>query len=174
MIRAAILLVALLAICLAYLATDHASPSRVETTATTTSWAQQSIPELPPDFSRYVKGVEDAKRNARSGPLKRPQHAAGATGEVPDLIRSVFARFGAVVAEQAVRVAKCESGFKPTARLGPNVGVFQMNGQYHRARAARLGFTWEQIASEAVPNITLAADLYADSGWGPWSCRWAA
>lgn len=91
-----------------------------------------------------------------------------AVGAVPDLIRATFARFGSLVAEQAVRVAKCESGFSPTARLGPNVGVFQLNGSFHRARAARLGFTWEQM-TQAGPNIAVAADLYGDSGWGPWS-----
>jgi hypothetical protein len=94
-------------------------------------------------------------------------------GEVADIIRAGFARFGPAVAEQAVRVARCESTLNPTATNGHHAGLFQVAEPYHRARIARLGFTWAQML-EPAPNTAVAADLYAESGWQPWSCRWAA
>jgi hypothetical protein len=94
-------------------------------------------------------------------------------GEVADVIRAGFARFGPAVAEQAVRVARCESTLNPQATNGHHAGLFQVAEPYHRARITRLGFTWAQML-EPAPNTAVAADLYAESGWQPWSCRWAA
>lgn len=92
--------------------------------------------------------------------------------EVVTLIREGFARFGPDVAEQAVRVAACETGgtFDPHATNGVHRGLFQVSTRYHAERVRRLGFTLEQLW-QARPNIAVAADLYADSGWGPWQCQ---
>lgn len=95
---------------------------------------------------------------------------AAYASEVATLIREGFARFGPDVAEEAVRVAWCESRHVPTARNGQFVGTFQL-GDYHRHIAERLGFTWDEVATQARPNIAVAAELYADSGWGPWECK---
>jgi len=40
----------------------------------------------------------------------------------------------------------------------------------HKARAARLGYSWEEML-EAGPNLCVAYDLWLDQGWGPWSCK---
>lgn len=64
-----------------------------------------------------------------------------------------------------------ESTGNPTARNGVHVGLFQLSGTYHRARAQRLGFTWEQVSTQAYPNARVAADLVLEQGWRPWSCR---
>lgn len=110
----------------------------------------------------------------RSQALTEPQRAevfdAAYATEVAQVIREGFARFGADVAEEAVRVGWCESRHVPTARNGVHVGVMQLSETFHRERAARLGFTWEQM-TEARPNIAVAADLYAEKGWQPWSCK---
>lgn len=111
-------------------------------------------------------------RTADTAPIvvsKRPAPA----GEVADIIRAGFSRFGPVVAEQAVRVANCESTLNPGATNGAHAGLFQISRQYHQPLVARLGFTWEQMFT-AQPNATVAAALYEQSGWQPWSCRWAA
>lgn len=86
-----------------------------------------------------------------------------------------FSQEGATPAQvgEALEVAACESGFNPDAvsPSGGHVGVFQLSTRYHRERAARLGFTWEQVAHDARANATVAADLWAEQGWRPWSCR---
>ena len=105
---------------------------------------------------------------ARTAPMK-----PAPTGDVAAIIRAGFARFGPDVAEQAVRVAQCESTLNPAATNGHHAGLFQIAEPYHRARIARLGFTWAQML-EAGPNVAVAADLYGESGWQPWSCWWAA
>jgi hypothetical protein len=38
----------------------------------------------------------------------------------------------------------------------------------HRARAARLGFTWSQMR-EAWPNAVVAYNLWREQGWRPWA-----
>ncbi len=95
-----------------------------------------------------------------------------ATGcSVEDQIRFYFGNRGASTSDQerAVRVARCESGLQPTARNGQFTGLFQLGRGYHEGRAARLGYSWDQMW-EAGPNIQVAADLWAEAGWGPWSC----
>lgn len=129
------------------------------TTTTTTSTTSTTAP--PPTTPR-----------ARTAP--RP------VGEIADIIRRGFARFGPAVAEEAVRVAGCESTGDPSGQRldehavnGQHLGVLQLSRKYHEARARRLGFRWEQMA-EAGPNVAVAADLYSESKWSPWTCRWAA
>lgn|SRR3990167_10104717 len=70
----------------------------------------------------------------------------------------------------ALSVAKCESSFDPTARNGVHIGLFQLSGRYHRGRAARLGYSWEQMA-QVEPNVRVAWDLYSEQKWRPWSCK---
>lgn len=117
-------------------------------------------------------------------PSKRPIIHATQAGravvvghdEVVAVIRDVFSRFGPDVAEQAVRVSGCETGgtYNPAVvNSSGHTGLFQLSPRYHTARAARLGFTWEQMR-EARPNALVAADLFAEQGWGPWTCRRAA
>lgn len=120
---------------------------------------------------------------ARSAPTTHAAALRAApVGELQDLIRTGFARFGAAVAEEAVRVAGCESTgdetgqhLDPAAVNGQHAGLFQLSRTYHEDRAIRLGFTWDQMF-EAQPNITVAADLFAEKGrWSPtWTCSWAA
>lgn len=75
------------------------------------------------------------------------------------------------VRAEAVEVATCESGLDERARNGQFVGLFQIGQRYHSARAERLGFSWERIATEGLPNAILAADLYSDTGdWRHWAC----
>jgi len=94
-------------------------------------------------------------------------------GDVADIIRTGFARFGGDVAEQAVRVAMCESTLRPGATNAGSVGVLQIHVPSHRARITRLGYTPDQLYDPAV-NAAAAADIWAEQGWQPWTCRWAA
>ena len=108
----------------------------------------------------------------RSAPkvVSRPAPAP-AVGEIPNLIRQVFGRFGADVGEEAVKVFGCETGgtYNPRATNGSHAGLAQISRRWHGERIARLGFTWEQMF-EAMPNLTVAADIFAEQGWRPWTC----
>lgn len=136
--------------------TSTAPPS---TTTTTTSTAPARHVRIVPTTTTTV---------ARSAPIY--------SGSIPDAIRAGFARFGPVVAEEAVRVSECETAgsFNPKATGSQGErGLFQIHPKYHQERIKRLGFSWDRMY-EVGPNITVAADLYAEQGWGPWTCRSAA
>ena len=89
-----------------------------------------------------------------------------------DMIRVAFADRGASPAqqEQAIEVARCESGLNPGAVSpgGGNWGLFQIN-TVHKARVAKVGWGWHEIV-HPWQNATVAADLWAEQGWGPWTC----
>ena len=148
----------------------EAEPVRVVTTPTTTPDLDALFPVTTTTTVKPRVIATQRTQPRTTAPIAR---AAAVAGAVPDLIRAGFARFGAVVAEQAVRVASCETGrtFNPAARNGAHAGLFQISGTYHRPRVARLGFTWQQMY-EAQPNIAVAADLYGESNsWRAWSCK---
>jgi hypothetical protein len=65
--------------------------------------------------------------------------------------------------EEAVRVARCESGFRTHARNGQYRGIFQM-GSSERARFGH-GSTVMAQARAAHSYYRLAG------GWGPWECK---
>jgi hypothetical protein len=101
-----------------------------------------------------------------------PQPIPVAVPEAPDglsdiewAIHEAFGPAGAA----AVAVARCESSMDPTAANGPHAGLFQLSATWHQGRAARLGYAWSQMY-QAVPNITVAYDLYSEQGWTPWTC----
>lgn len=75
--------------------------------------------------------------------------------------------------DRAVRVARCESKLDPTAanKRTSARGLFQIMISVHRARIRRLGFTEQQVATQPLPNIAVALDIYQDSGFSPWVCK---
>lgn len=89
-----------------------------------------------------------------------------------DFIRVAFAERGAdqVQQEQAVRVANCESSLNHAAVSpgGGNWGLFQIN-TVHRGRVAAMGYAWDQMLMP-YENARVAAAIWAEQGWGPWSC----
>ena len=68
---------------------------------------------------------------------------------------------------EALRVARCESGYSVNAQNGQYLGLFQM-GSYER----RLFGHGPSAHAQAVA----AHRYFVRSGrdWSPWSCRWAA
>lgn len=140
--------------------TARAEALAAETTTTTTT--------APPTTTTSTTSRTFVSHPRRTIP-------AAPSSPVVDMIRAGFARFGPDVAEQAVHVAGCETGhtYDPHATNGAHAGLFQLSRTYHEERARRLGYTWSQMF-EPGPNIAVAADLYAESGWGPWTCRYAA
>lgn len=76
------------------------------------------------------------------------------------VIRQVFGRYG----DQAVRVARCESGLTIGATNGQYLGLFQM-GSYARSKYGHAWNPWGQARA--------AYRYFVDSGrdWSPWSCK---
>ncbi|MEO6197393.1 MAG: transglycosylase SLT domain-containing protein [Dehalococcoidia bacterium] len=69
--------------------------------------------------------------------------------------------------QEALGVARCESGLRPTAiGGGSNYGLFQIN-QVHASRFP--GF-WE-LWSDPASNVSWAFQIWSASGWRPWGCR---
>jgi hypothetical protein len=69
----------------------------------------------------------------------------------------------------ALAVAKCESGLNPRARNGSHAGLFQLARRYHEPKAAALGLTWAQVATQAKANTEVALVLYRQQGTTPWN-----
>ena len=93
------------------------------------------------------------------GVKERTQAKASKCGPAA-AIRSVFGAYG----DQAVAVAKCESGLSVYAQNGQYLGLFQM-GEYARSR---YGHSWT-----ALGQSRSAYAYFVDTGrtWGPWQCR---
>lgn len=89
-----------------------------------------------------------------------------------EIIHVWFDRYGASMddKEDAIEVARCESSLNPRATNGVHYGLFQISRTYHEARARSLGYTWDEML-QAGPNSHVAASLWAEEGWGPWSCK---
>lgn len=79
------------------------------------------------------------------------------------------------IADQAMRVAQCESNLDPNAVSsgGGNWGLFQINTVHQAEFEAVTGHPWSDVLDPYV-NTYYAVYLYQQSGWGPWACRWAA
>lgn len=73
---------------------------------------------------------------------------------------------------QAVAIELCESGGDPAAVSpdGEYWGLFQLSRRWHEWRFIRRGWSWVD-ALDPAKNIAIAAEIYDDAGWAPWSCR---
>ncbi len=80
-------------------------------------------------------------------------------GSVPSIICSVFG----AACQEAIAVARCESGFSIHAVNGQYLGIFQM-GSSERARFATIGY------ATAYEQVVAAHNYFVVSGWGPWAC----
>ena len=89
-----------------------------------------------------------------------------------DMIRVAFAERGASnhQQEQAVQVARCESGLRWDAISpgGGNWGMFQINS-VHRGRVNAMGYQWNEMLYPW-QNAQVAASIWAEQGWRPWTC----
>ena len=78
----------------------------------------------------------------------------------------------------AYRVWLCESGGDWGNATNPlHSGGFQISPTWHEAKVEAVtgreldwAGTYEALLDAEV-NIAVAQTIYADSGWGPWSCR---
>jgi membrane-bound lytic murein transglycosylase MltF len=78
-----------------------------------------------------------------------------------------------VLAEQAVSVARCESGLNPSARNPAGYyGLFQLGAGHAAAFRNVTGRDFLDAWDEAGPNSRYAKWLYDRSGsWSQWGCK---
>lgn len=91
-----------------------------------------------------------------------PAAAEASREQAVPVIRKVFGRY----ADEAIRVARCESNFELGARNGQFRGLFQL-GSWERATYARGRYS-------TYLDQTLAAWRYfvaTGRGWSPWECQ---
>lgn len=161
---------------------EHLEPATTTDTTPPTTWLETQ-PRLGDGFDELLAGVARAKaahrpkRNVTAAKavatIQRPATTGYDVARLEQIIRDGFARFGAAVAEEAVDQAWCETG----GTLDPNstgdegeVGLLQIHPRYHTGRAAKFGWTMADLY-DPYKNVVVGADIYAESGWGPWTCQ---
>jgi hypothetical protein len=78
--------------------------------------------------------------------------------------------FGTNAAE-AIKIAQCESGLRPTAVSPTNDhGLFQINAVHQPDFTRATGQPWSAVY-DAMTNTRYAKWLYDRQGWAPWSCK---
>lgn len=109
--------------------------------------------------------VETWIARARSARLSLERHRRRLREDATYAICHVFGPY----CEQALGVARCESGssMTPRAQNGQYLGTFQM-GAYERATYGHGANVYEQARAAYRYFVASGRD------WSPWSCRWAA
>lgn len=84
------------------------------------------------------------------------------TYTIPDLVQDQIKMVFGKDADDAIKVAKCESGLNPKARNKESTatGVFQIMASVHGVSRKRL--------ENSMVNIVIAKELFDNSGWTPW------
>ncbi|MDZ7732233.1 MAG: transglycosylase SLT domain-containing protein [Acidimicrobiia bacterium] len=71
--------------------------------------------------------------------------------------------------QQALAIARCESTMRPHVISPTNdYGLMQING-VHRGRWRAMGYSEADMLRPG-PNLAVAHAIWAEQGWGPWSC----
>ena len=161
----------------------EAQAPRVSTVGSTTpefirSSSLRASEAITVERDELLRALASRSRSAGSGPARvrltaprpAPRPDARPLPAAPSDVRAaVCAAFGPEC-ERALRVAWCESTWRTDAvSRGGHRGLFQLS-RIHQARAARLGFTWDQML-ELGPNVAVALDIFVEQGWRPWSCQ---
>lgn len=132
---------------------------------------------VPPLANEATAGPRDLTHTS-DGPCpirwRAAYYSEGDTRPVRLLIRCAVRRWSVPGGVQmALRVARCESGFRPDAVGGDNLGVYQHKEDYWAGRADALvrdrweiGHRWSNARANVIVSIRYAHRY----GWGAWSC----
>lgn len=115
------------------------------------------VPSAP---RQVVTTIAKNKKTVKTEP-KRQKSDEPKT--IPDMIRDEFGDH----ADDALRVARCESRFDPQAFYAGAVGVFQIMASAHDWRVKKVE---GRDLTDARTNIRVARHLFEEQGWRPWTC----
>jgi hypothetical protein len=115
-------------------------------------------------LARLAAAIEaDAARQADE---RRAAAAAAPAGSLEAIIQRHFGS----AAPTAMRIAECESGMNPRAvSATDDHGLFQINAVHRGQFEAVTGAPWSSVYDPEL-NTIYAHHLYAQQGWGPWTC----
>lgn len=117
------------------------------------------------NLARLAAAIE--ANEAREAEERRA--AAAATAPAGSLEAIIQRHFGSA-APAAIRIAECESSMNPNARSATNDhGLFQINIVHRDQFEAVTGAPWSSVYDPEL-NTIYARHLYAQQGWGPWTC----
>lgn len=126
------------------------------------------------DAEATARRVAAAKGPAAPGTATGPSptEPSAGSGDPESAVREFFGD----IFSQAWGVSGCESGHDPGAIStgGGNWGLFQINRVHKIDFEQFTGQPWSTGVLNARFNAMYARKLYNGSGWGPWSCAWAA
>lgn len=132
--------------------------------------AATSVPTIEPAGPLAVDPGDETPATVDPFPPYPPPDVLTVPAVAPTPEAMIRARWaGTGDADTMVRIARRESGLSCTAAnpRSSAVGLFQTLS-LHQARAARLGLTWQQVATDCAASIALAWDLYREVGTSPW------
>jgi len=123
-------------------------------------------------------GREVSRKTIQSVVTKQPKKQVEVVGtklppvagpaEILDRINAASRRHG-IDANRVATIAKCESGFNPTADSGYYKGLFQHDPNYWPARAERYGYAGASIF-DVDAQIGVSTAMMAGGGWSHWGC----
>lgn len=123
------------------------------------AYAASRTPSAEPRPARAVAPVGvDAREEPKPKKKKRPL-------SIEEMIHQAFGK----VAEQALRIAYCESKFDTDdVSSAGAVGVFQIRPQNHGWRVDHVKDGKDLF--DPWTNVRVARHIYDDQGWRPWVC----
>ena len=116
-----------------------------------------------------ARRVEEARLAEEARQAEERRAAAAASAPAGSLESIIHRHFGSA-APTAIRIAECESGMNPRA-VSPtdDHGLFQINIVHRSSFEAVTGAPWSSVYDPEL-NTIYARHLYAQQGWGPWTC----
>jgi hypothetical protein len=121
-------------------------------------------------FVLFIVWGACALDRAEAQGLEERYSAASRGGVRPYQVDLIAAYFPPEQIDTAIAVMSCESrGEVGAVGLVGERGLFQIRPEFHQWRADRLFWRGASLFHPEV-NIAVAADLWADAGWRPWSC----
>lgn len=164
-------------------ATDAAPPHYEPQEATVTTDppviapARSTAVEAAPAAAPAIVVVDSPLTEAPAPPPPPPPpvglldqaYAAAAIGDYESVVR-LAARDAGIDEGTFVRIARCESGFTPTAHNPSGAsGLLQQMARYWDGRAELYGFAGADVF-DPVANAFVSARMARDQGFGPWEC----
>jgi hypothetical protein len=122
-------------------------------------------------FAATLTGLLAVGAAACTAPPETVTTPTTTTTAAPTTVAAVITAVFGVLAPEATKIARCESGLRPTA-VSPtdDHGLFQINAVHKANFTTVTGQPWSEIYNPMM-NTRYAKWLYDRQGWAPWACR---